>query len=94
MTPANIIGLLAGVAIGVGFSWLQWRAQLRYEKEMRAGRLSRVPGAMTRVAVLLAGLVAVQLILPAGALWWVTGGLLAAMLLPLLLRLRRMLHAR
>ena len=94
MNTANGIGLFVGALLGVGFSWLQWRAMLRYEKDLAAGRLVRVPGAMTRVALLLAGLVAVQLILPASSLWWITGGLLAAMLLPLSLRLRRMLQAR
>jgi len=36
----------------------------------------------------------VQLVLPPGCLWWVTSGLLAAMLLPLSLRLRRMRQHR
>ena len=94
INSANIVGMLVGVLIGISFSLLQWRAALRYEKEMATGRLARVPGAMTRVALLMAGLVAVQLLLPAGSLWWVTGGLLTAMLLPLSLRLRRMLQAR
>ena len=94
MNTINLIGLLVGAVIGVGFSWLQWRAARRYEKELAAGRLARVPGAMTRVALLLAALIAVQFVLPPGSLWWVTGGLLVAMLLPLSLRLRRMLQAR
>jgi hypothetical protein len=94
MNNPNLVGLLVGALMGVGFGWLQWNASLRYEKDLANGRLARVPGAMGRVALLLAGLVAVQLVLPPGCLWWVTSGLLAAMLLPLSLRLRRMRQHR
>jgi len=89
-----ILGLVSGFGIGALFAWLQWRAVARYSKDLEAGRLTRIPGAMTRVALLLIGLVGVQFLLPSGSLWWVTSGLAIAMLVPLSLRLRRMLESR
>jgi nicotinamide riboside transporter PnuC len=87
-----ILGTILGMIIGGLFAWFQWRAVVRYEKDMESGRLTRLPGAMSRVALLLLVLVGVQFILPPGSLWYVTGGLLAAMLLPMSLRLRRMMQ--
>ena len=54
MNSANSIGLLAGILLGVVCRWLQWSAAVRAEKKLASGRLARVPGAMTRVALLLA----------------------------------------
>lgn len=94
MNNSLILGLLCGLGIGATFAWLQWRAVARYEKDMEAGRLARLPGAAIRVALLLVGLVLVQFALPPASLWWVTAGLLTALVLPLSWRLRRMLEHR
>lgn len=85
----DLFGLTVGLFIGVVFSWLQWRAVVRYERDMEGGRLQRLPGASARVAGLLVALLLVQLLLPAASLWWITGGLLLAMLVPMTLRLKR-----
>ena len=91
---SEIIGLLAGLVLGIGFTWLQWRATQKYERESANNRLARVPGGMTRVAALMIGLVAIQLLLPTANLWWVSGGLFIALIVPLSWRLRRMLRSR
>ena len=94
MNFSDLSGLLAGLILGIGFTWLQWRATQKYEREAANNRLARVPGGMTRVAALMIGLAGVQVVLPAANLWWITGGLFIALLLPLSWRLRRMLQSR
>ena len=94
MNTSQLIGLFAGLILGIAFTWLQWRAAQKYERDAVNNRLARVPGGMTRVAMLMIGLVAIQVLLPAANLWWVSGGLFIALLLPLSWRLRRMLQSR
>lgn len=78
-----IIGLLVGGAIGYGFGAAQRSALRKHVKMQNVGQLSSgwlvVPGSMTRVALLLAVLVGVQVVLPflfqgPDLSWLVTGG--------------------
>lgn len=87
---ADFTGLVIGAALGLGFAGLQWYAQTRNEKRGLDRWLARLPGSMTRTALLLVGLAAVQILAPGVSLWYVTGGLILALAVPMALRLRRM----
>ena len=90
MTIPNLTGLLLGLIIGTGFAGLQWFAQRRHEKKGDRRPLAALPGSMTRVALLLLALALAQVTFPGASLWWLTGGLLVALLLPMSWRLQRM----
>jgi hypothetical protein len=73
-----LCGILVGTAIGLGFGYVQRAAYHRHRSRQERGRLSSgwllVPGSMRRVTLLLAVLVAIQVVLPAlfaGSMPWV-----------------------
>ena len=94
MNLSNFLGLASGLGIGSAFAWWQFRVMLQTERAATTGRLARVPGSVTRVAMLLLALVAVQVLLPSANLLWVTAGLFLAMALPLSWRLHRLWQQR
>src|SRR5215468_9630613 len=78
---ASILGLIAGIVIGVGFGLVQNLAWRRYKRRQQADGLTEwnvVPGSMRRVAALMIALLVIQLVCPLlfkdGTQWWVSGG--------------------
>ena len=94
MNISHLLGLLIGLVVGIGFSWMQWRVQLHHERKGTTSRVGLLPGSMTRVAILLAVLGLVQVAFPSASLVWITVGLLTALVLPMALRLKRMMARR
>ena len=78
-------GFVAGLAIGYAFGLIQDAAARRNQQRLQSGVLhsgwSLMPGSMTRVAMLLLALVAVQVVCPLlfthYSQWCVSGGVVA-----------------
>jgi hypothetical protein len=93
----DVVGLLAGGAIGYAFGLLQSAALRRHEQLEQGGKLkngwSLMPGAGARVAYLLIALALVQLVCPLlfvdGTQWFVSGGVVGGYGWMLLHQLRR-----
>ena len=93
----GILGLVAGVGIGLGFGWIQQAALRRNERRQSAGTLNSglavMPGSMRRVAYFMLALVGIQIVCPLlfadGAQWWVSAGICLGYGSLLLRRLRR-----
>jgi hypothetical protein len=89
-----MLGLILGLAIGAGFAALQWLALQKNERAMPAKSWSLLPGSAARVALLLGVLVLAQVFVPQANLWWMTGGVVGAVAVSLLWRVKKLLAAR
>jgi predicted outer membrane lipoprotein len=98
MNTMDLLSLGLGLVLGSGFAALQWLAlehRESLERQQQAPRWWRLlPGSATRVGLLLMGLVLVQLLCPRTSLWWLTTGLVAATVVSMSLRLKRMTTRR
>jgi hypothetical protein len=78
----QILGLLAGLLLGLGFGMVQEAARKRNERLHRSGKLTSgwavMPGSGARVAYFLIALLLVQILCPLlfvdSTKWWVSGG--------------------
>jgi hypothetical protein len=92
----SLIGLIAGVVIGLGFGIVQDAARRRNQRLQESGKLKSAwvvfPGSGGRVAFLLLALVLIQLICPLlfreGTQWWVSAGVVGGYGWTLFRRLR------
>ena len=94
MNTSNILGLVLGLGIGTGFAALQLLALRRHEQKTPSKSWSLLPGSAGRVALLLIALALVQVIFPKANLWWMTGGVIGAVLISMLWRVKNLLAAR
>ena len=93
----QIVGLVAGTAIGIGFGMIQNLGLRRNERRQQEGQLKGamgvMPGSMRRVAYLMLALVLIQIVCPLlfadGTQWWVSGGVCLGYGSLLFLRLRQ-----